>query len=133
MQATAVIGDKPTDFIINVYADRVFIIITQTGKPGTLVHVSRDQGAGGAGGKTMTTRVLIGKRDDYVLVYAKKIGEMVASRTSKPLLLALCVLSDSPDVFRAVLQVHTTDIECDEFPNLSRHGTRQALAENCIW
>lgn len=60
----------------------------------------------------MTTRVLIGKRDDYVLVYAKKIGEMVASRTSKPVLLALCVLSDSPVVFRAVLQVHTPKIDC---------------------
>ena len=107
-KATAIIGDKPTDFVINVYADRVFIIITQTGKPGTLVHVSRDQGAGGAGGKTATTRVLLGKRDDYVLVYAKKIGELVSSRTSKPLLLALCVLSDSPEVFRTVLQVNST-------------------------
>ena len=102
---TSSIAETPTDFVINVYGDRVFIVITQTGKPGTLVHIARDQGTTGSGGKTSTTRVLLGKRDDYVLVYAKKIGDLVSSRTNKPVLLALCVLSESPEVFRAVLQV----------------------------
>ena len=104
MQATSIIDGTPTDFVISVYANRVFVIITQNGKPGTLVHVSRDQGAGGAGGRSLNSRILIGKREDYISVYAKKIGELIAARTNKPLLLALCLLKENPEVFRSIVQ-----------------------------
>lgn len=46
------------------------------GKPGTVVATSREKatmggGGGGGGGKSYASRVLVGKRDDVVLVYAR--------------------------------------------------------------
>ena len=140
------ISGKPTDIAISVYADRVLIVVTQNGKPGTLLHVTREIGAVG-GGKGVNTRVLMGKRDDSVLVYAKKIGEMLFARTNKPLLLGLCVLDDSPDAFRKIVQVisqrfsrsrHSSS--CALAPlrqsvgrSLFKYSSFQALSENIIW
>ena len=104
-QVTALICGISTDFILNVYSNRVFIIITQNGKPGTLISVSLSEGSNSLVGQSISSRVLMGKRDDYIMVYAKKIGEMVCSRSSKTLLLALCIPDGSPEVFREVCQV----------------------------
>lgn len=104
-QAHAAICGVPTDFHVSVYTDRVLVIITQNGKPGTLLLAQRERGAGGMGtGKgSFTTKVLMGKRDDFMHVYARRVAEMVAARSDKPLLLTLCVKDDSPEVFKAVM------------------------------
>jgi hypothetical protein len=104
-QAHSAICGVPTDFHVSVYADRVLVIITQNGKPGTLLLAQRERGAGGMGtGKgSFTTKVLMGKRDDFMHVYARRVAEMVAARSEKPLLLTLCVKDDSPEVFKAVM------------------------------
>lgn len=95
----------PTDFHVSVYSDRVLVIITQNGKPGTLLLAQRERGAGGtaSGPGSFSTKVLMGKRDDYMQVYARRVAEMVAARCDKPLLLTLCVKDDSPEVFKAVM------------------------------
>ena len=104
-QTQALICGVPTDFHVSVYGDRVLVIITQNGKPGTLLLAQRERGAGGVGGGpgSFTTKVLMGKRDDYMQVYARRVGEMVAARCEKPVLLTLCIKDDSPEVFKETI------------------------------
>jgi hypothetical protein len=82
----------------------------RTGKPGTLLLAQRERGAGGIGGGvgSFTTKVLMGKRDDYMQVYARRVAEMVAAKCEKPLLLTLCIKDDSPEVFKAVIATLAT-------------------------
>jgi hypothetical protein len=109
-QTHASIGGVPTDFHVSVYSDRVLVVITENGKPGTVLLAQRERGAGGvAGGPgSFSTKVLMGKRDDYMQVYARRIAEMVAAKCDKSLLLTLCVKDDSPAVFKAVMATLTT-------------------------
>ena len=104
-QTHAAIAGVATDFHVSVYADRVLVVITQNGKPGTLLSAQTERGAGGMGGTpgAFSTKVLMGKRDEYLHVYARRVGEMVAAKCSKPVLLSLCVQDDSPEVFKAVM------------------------------
>lgn len=95
----------PTDFHVSVYSDRVLVIITQNGKPGTLLLAQRERGASGmaSGPGSFSTKVLMGKRDDFMQVYARRVAEMVSAKCDKPVLLTLCVKDDSPEVFKAVM------------------------------
>jgi len=109
-QTQALIVGVPTDFHVSVYSDRVLVVITQNGKPGTLLLAQRERGAGGMGGGAggFATKVLMGKRDDYMQVYVRRVAEMVSSRCDKPVLLTLCVKDDSPEVFKAVMAALAT-------------------------
>jgi proteasome assembly chaperone 3 len=104
-QTHAAIGGVPTDFHVSVYSDRVLVVITQNGKPGTLLHAQRERSAGGmgTGPGCFSIKVLLGKRDEYLQVYARHVAEMVAARCDKPVLLTLCVKDDSPEVFKSVM------------------------------
>ncbi len=109
-QTQASICGVSTDFHVSVYSDRVLVIITQNGKPGTLLLAQREQGAGGMGGGqgAFTTKVLMGKRDEYMQVYARRVAEMVAAKGDRSVLLTLCVKDDSPEVFKACMATLAT-------------------------
>jgi len=68
----------------------------------TCVCFQRDR-AGVSGKSTLTARVLLGKRDDFSLVVANKIADLVGKTCGKPVLVALNLPPESPEVFRGVL------------------------------
>eukprot|EP00518_Triparma_eleuthera_P014724 CAMPEP_0182479460 /NCGR_PEP_ID=MMETSP1319-20130603/34197_1 /TAXON_ID=172717 /ORGANISM="Bolidomonas pacifica, Strain RCC208" /LENGTH=92 /DNA_ID=CAMNT_0024680887 /DNA_START=57 /DNA_END=331 /DNA_ORIENTATION=+ len=70
-----------TEVVVNIFSDRIFVIITQTGKMGTLLQASSDHG-------DVDVRVLMGRRDDPLLVvYAQQLVESLRVRTESPILL----------------------------------------------
>ena len=77
-----------TSITCSSYEDRHFIVITQTGKFGSLLTAWAEDRIDGLS-KTYESHVLIGKRDDELLnVFAKQIMQHIAARSTKPLLLS---------------------------------------------
>mmetsp|Transcript_36886 Transcript_36886/g.115469 ORF Transcript_36886/g.115469 Transcript_36886/m.115469 type:complete len:116 (+) Transcript_36886:173-520(+) len=92
-QGSEVIEGVKTDFHISNYSDRTLVVVTQTGKPGTFIHVQRDSSSGRNG---LSINVLVGKRDDVTMVYARQIAEVMHKRSQKPVLIAWeCLLACS--------------------------------------
>ena len=86
-----------TDIIITEYANRIFILITQRSKMGSLVSASKDGGQGSSA--TYTVEVLMGSRQDPIPeIYARQIIAVVSQVTEKPLLLSLALKHKEPPV-----------------------------------
>ena len=88
-----------------VYSDRIFVIISQLNKFGTILKADSAPKSEG-GGFIYTITTLIGKRDDPLLnIYARQIIERLSLTTNKPLLLAISILDDSRDseTFQTIL------------------------------
>lgn len=64
--------------------------------------MQRDR-AGVSGKSTITSRVLLGKRDEFTLVVANKIAELVGQTSGKPVLVSLSLPPECSEVFRGVL------------------------------
>jgi len=80
-----------TSITCSSYEDRHFIVITQTGKFGSLLTAWAEDRIDGLS-KTYESHVLIGKRDDELLnVFAKQIMQHIAARSTKPLLLSIAL------------------------------------------
>ncbi|KAG8471104.1 hypothetical protein KFE25_009525 [Diacronema lutheri] len=87
------------------YSNRVFMLISQTGKMGTVMHVQApsDMGEGG-GGVSVEAQTLIGQRSDDALdVYARRVYEAVCAKARLPLMLSLALSDLSPANLAALL------------------------------
>ena len=73
----------PTRFVVTLYANRVFVIITQTQNMGTLIMAQADDPLN-VHGTSYSTRVIVGRRDDEVLeAYARTLVEVLAKRLER--------------------------------------------------
>ena len=100
-QCAYVIDGAHTEFLVTEYTDRLFIVVTQIGKLGTVFHLSRSQTAelsralavdgvndladdALSSMDAVVARTLIGRRDDETLrACARRIGEVLFSKDTK--------------------------------------------------
>jgi hypothetical protein len=90
VHTTQSIGPKkiPTQFIIHRYVNMLMIIITQTGKIGTLTMGQKQQSTD----RTAECSTLLGDRNDLIpSIYANHICELLGG--SEPVLLGCSLLS----------------------------------------
>jgi len=91
-------------FSFVVYSDRVFVIISQIEKFGTIMKAWAEPKS--EGGSIYQVSTLMGKRDDPLLqIYARQIIERLSTVTDKPLLLSISLKAESRDqaTFQAIL------------------------------
>jgi proteasome assembly chaperone 3 len=91
-------------FCIEVYSDKVFVIITQLDKIGTLMKAWSEPKSDG--GLIYQVSTIMGKRDDPLLhIYARQIIERLSKTTDKQLLLAISLQPESrcAEVFQDIL------------------------------
>lgn len=97
-------NEVPTDVVKIAYSDRVLLIVTQTGKPGTVMHVGAelDPIHGPAG--DAEPRILLGQRNELALdVYARRLRDLVCAHDGLPLLLSIALVEYSPSALNALL------------------------------
>eukprot|EP00002_Diphylleia_rotans_P039475 TRINITY_DN9160_c0_g1_i1.p1 TRINITY_DN9160_c0_g1~~TRINITY_DN9160_c0_g1_i1.p1 ORF type:complete len:140 (-),score=31.99 TRINITY_DN9160_c0_g1_i1:172-591(-) len=83
------IDSTPTFILLEKFANRVFLLITQTGKPGTLIHAKKDEGSPQED-PTYTVRTMLGERDRPVLeIYARHFVQQM--NTDLPLTLSIAL------------------------------------------
>jgi proteasome assembly chaperone 3 len=81
-----------TDIVCTTYADYHFVTITQLQKFGTVIHAWADKHSDGPAGVTYEMNVLLGKREDTLLmVYARQIMQRICMTSTKPLVLAIAL------------------------------------------
>ena len=81
-----------TDIVCVTYADYHFVTITQLQKFGTVIHAWADKHSDGPAGVTYEMNVLLGKREDTLLmVYARQIMQRICMTSTKPLILAIAL------------------------------------------
>jgi Proteasome assembly chaperone 3 len=93
---TCTIEGEPTSICVMHYADKVVVLVTQTGKLGSWFQASFDSGAtqlasGASDESRFTVQTLLGRRDDETLaVFARQLIERIAvAYPGKSLLLSL--------------------------------------------
>lgn len=93
---------KPTDIVYICYSNKVFVLVSQTGKMGTIIHVrppsELDAGA------SAEAQTLIGHRTDEALdVYARRVYETMCAEANVPLVLSLSLADYSPASLTALI------------------------------
>uniref|UniRef100_A0AAV1UDQ2 Proteasome assembly chaperone 3 n=1 Tax=Peronospora matthiolae TaxID=2874970 RepID=A0AAV1UDQ2_9STRA len=92
-----------TDLAVSIFADRVFIAVTQLGTFGTLVEARQKESISGK--LQPDIHVRLGRRDDpLLLVYARQFLEHFGVPVGLPVLAALGLKDRSSTTFEAVLQ-----------------------------
>ncbi|CAE8672128.1 unnamed protein product, partial [Polarella glacialis] len=105
-----------TDFVITDFGSELFFLITQSAKIGSLVQASAsapkddeadplgDSGPGRGGERTYDVQVLFGdRRAEHYRSYARALIELVASRSSKSVMLGIHLKEHSVEGFRKIL------------------------------
>ena len=106
-QKQAVITSKNgvnIDILSTTFNDRIFIIVSQFKKIGTVIEAFTEERSDG--GKMYLTNIKIGKRDDEVCcVYARQIIELISETSDKPLLLGIALKPEDrdPETLKLVL------------------------------
>uniref|UniRef100_A0A7S1TQ84 Proteasome assembly chaperone 3 n=1 Tax=Phaeomonas parva TaxID=124430 RepID=A0A7S1TQ84_9STRA len=106
------IGGIETEIVVQGFQDAIFVVITQLKKLGTLImtHIER----GRTGKCLFDARVLLGKRDDPLLVlYARQIAEQISTRTTydRNVVLSIALKEDGrgPAAFQETIN-HVLDL-----------------------
>jgi len=106
----------PTHFAFSAFANRVLLVVTQTGTFGTVIEARRDgagaDGGGGGGGApgapTYSATVLLGRRDEPLLpLCARRIVE--SGGLEVPLVLCLALREHSAAAVRAIADAVAAD------------------------
>ncbi|XP_046750296.1 proteasome assembly chaperone 3-like [Diprion similis] len=84
--AGVVISGVHTDIVIKNYRNRMFLIITQFEKFGSILTVTKEEAAKSA---VYTVKTILGKDDDQIHVAVRYIAEQID--TEKPLLISICL------------------------------------------
>ncbi|KAF4027988.1 Proteasome assembly chaperone 3 [Phytophthora infestans] len=97
------INGVPTDIAVSIFADRVFIAVTQLGTFGTLVEAYQKDSISGKFQPDIHIR--LGRRDDpLLLVYARQFLEHFGIPVGLPILAAIGLKDRSSGTFEAVMQ-----------------------------
>eukprot|EP00743_Colponemidia_sp_Colp-15_P005293 GILK01005692.1.p1 GENE.GILK01005692.1~~GILK01005692.1.p1 ORF type:complete len:250 (+),score=26.22 GILK01005692.1:40-750(+) len=93
-----------TDILITPFQDKIFIVITQLAKIGTLI-LARKEGEE-EGPVSFSTTTVLGKRDEEVLsVYARALIGLISQTSPKSLLLGISLKDHSPSTFKAIFNL----------------------------
>lgn len=101
--ACVTIDGSPTHIIVQPYVDRIFILVTQSGKMGTMISASVDVTLAGA--ESYNVQVLMGKRDVPELeLCARSIMSIIKNDgCSKPLLISIALKRHNISTIREVI------------------------------
>lgn len=107
-QAAAIIDGIHTEVLCSAYHDRIFVIVSQFEKIGTLVSVTKmsssaTEESSSRGAQTFSTRTLMGSDEEIWHVYAKQIGALVNEQCNKPVLLGIALKKHSPQILHQIL------------------------------
>ncbi|KAG2771494.1 hypothetical protein JG687_00002150 [Phytophthora cactorum] len=97
------INGVPTDIAVSIFADRVFVAVTQLGTFGTLVEAHQKDSISGKFQPDIHIR--LGRRDDpLLLVYARQFLEHFGVPIGLPILAAIGLKDRSSGTFEVVMQ-----------------------------
>ncbi|CAE7491896.1 psmg3 [Symbiodinium sp. CCMP2456] len=136
----AEIEGAATSFVITDYGSELFFLITQNAKIGSLIQATAsapnsgdtaDLGGLARGERTYDVQVLFGdRRAEHYRAIARSLIEVVAQKSSKPILLGIQLKEHNVQVFRAILQQLREKIgpvvaaeEVDEFADFEGRGS----------
>ncbi|CAE6970882.1 unnamed protein product [Symbiodinium natans] len=134
------IQGTPTSFVITDYGSELFFLITQNAKIGSLIQATAsapnsgdmaDMGGLARGERTYDVQVLFGdRRAEHYRAIARSLIEVVAQKSSKPILLGIHLKEHNVEIFRAILQQLREKIapvvaaeEVDEFADYEGQGS----------
>lgn len=96
---TSKVGGVTTDLVVTDYSDRLFIVVSQLGKLGTICEARREKaqsqqggvasGDEGAGRPVYTVSTLLGKESEEVELVARLLAEKLA--LGKPIVVCVAV------------------------------------------
>jgi len=107
-----------TQFIFQAFTDRLFLVITQYAKLGSLISIVKEPTQSEAldgendmigSHSNLTVETLLGKRDEILGVFAQQIAECVfenypdETNARRSLLLALAVKDQSPELLNQII------------------------------
>ena len=100
---SCLLREVPTEIVRISYSNKVFLMVSQTGKMGTIINVDSPAETGDEG-PTVEAKTLIGQRNDVAVdVYARRIFETVCAAEGVPLVLSLALLEYSPPNLTALI------------------------------
>lgn len=103
---TKEINGIPTQVVCSAFADHIFVVVTQYGKMGTLISLKPDTISGEITHPTVTTKVLLGKDEPLIHVYAKNMVTFISQESgNKPILLALALKDMNVEGLQAAKEV----------------------------
>lgn len=93
-----IINEIHTDIVVKNYRNRIFLVITQFKKFGSIITVTREEAA-----KTdvYTIKTILGKDDDETHVAARYIAEQTGIQ--KPLLVSICLKDYGVDTLKCIV------------------------------
>ncbi|XP_067912008.1 proteasome assembly chaperone 3 [Heterodontus francisci] len=105
-QVAEVVGGILTEVVCTVFSDYVFVLVTQYGKMGTLISVMPHNVANEISKPTFTTKILMGKDEPVIHVYAKHLVTFVSEECgNKPVLLALALKDANVNSINSIKQL----------------------------
>ncbi|XP_011494697.1 PREDICTED: proteasome assembly chaperone 3-like [Ceratosolen solmsi marchali] len=84
-----IINDNRTDVILNTYNNRLFLIISQYRKLGSLVSVYKESNIHELNSHVYETKVIFGKDDPEIHAASRYIAEQI--NIDRPMLISLCL------------------------------------------
>ncbi|KAH3697781.1 proteasome assembly chaperone 3-like isoform X3 [Dreissena polymorpha] len=104
-QCAVEINTTRTELIVQTFQDRIFIIVTQFSKIGTLVSVTNDRltDTSGAALSMASTNVLMGADEPITHVIARNLVTEVP--LTKPILLSVALKDSSPKTVKTLAKI----------------------------
>ncbi|XP_013420591.1 proteasome assembly chaperone 3 [Lingula anatina] len=97
------INGHQTDISCTDFQNRLFLVITQLQKIGTLIHLSKDVVMEQGPTHVYTTKVLLGKDEEHLNLLARRLAERIP--INKPILLSLALKDTSIITLKAIEQL----------------------------
>ena len=101
-QGAAIIGGVHTNVVVSEFENKLFIVVSQLERLGTLVELTRERENfdDGCAPPTFNTKVLLGKDDPLTHVMARNIVSKIP--VSKPILIAMALKDTKPETIRSL-------------------------------
>ncbi|XP_041068205.1 proteasome assembly chaperone 3-like [Carcharodon carcharias] len=94
-QAAEAVNGILTEFVCTVFNDYIFVVAMQYGKMGTLISVTPHSVANEISKPTFSTKILMGKDEPFIHVYAKQLVTFVSEESGNRAVLLALVLNDA--------------------------------------
>lgn len=105
-QKTEVVCGVPTQVICTAFSSHILVVVTQFGKMGTLVSLEPSNVANDITKPVLTTKVLLGKDEPLIHVFAKNLVAFVSQEAgNRAVLLAMAVKDKSMEGLKALKEV----------------------------
>ncbi|GCB67453.1 proteasome assembly chaperone 3 [Scyliorhinus torazame] len=105
-QAAEAVDGTLTEVVCTVFNDYIFVVVTQYGKMGTLISVTPHSVGNEISKPTFSTKILMGKDEPLIHVYAKHLVTFVSEESgNKPVLLALALKEANVDSIKSIKQL----------------------------